>query len=43
LRQLVEQAAITLHVAESYPPERASETHRRLEAGGTWGRLVIRL
>ncbi len=41
LRQLVESGAITLRVAATYPPERASEAHRRLEAGGTRGRLVI--
>jgi hypothetical protein len=28
-------------VAELYPPERAADTHRQLEAGGTRGRLVI--
>ena len=32
---------LTLRVADTYPPEQASETHRRLEAGGTRGRLVI--
>src|SRR5215468_8995952 len=41
LRQLVESGAITLRVAATYPPERAGEAHRRLEAGGTRGRLVI--
>jgi len=41
LRQLVESGAITLRVADTYPPERAGEAHRRLEAGGTRGRLVI--
>ncbi len=41
LRQLVESGALTLRVAATYPPERASEAHRRLEAGGTRGRLVI--
>ena len=41
LRQLVESGAITLRVADTYPPERAAEAHRRLEAGGTRGRLVI--
>ena len=41
LRQLVEAGAVTLRVAETYPPERAGEAHRRLEAGGTRGRLVI--
>lgn len=42
LRQQVEAGQITLRVAEVYPPERAAEAHRRLEAGGTRGRLVIR-
>lgn len=41
LRQQVEAGAITLRVAEVYPPERAADAHRRLEAGGTRGRLVI--
>jgi len=41
LRQLAESGAITLRVADAYPPERAGEAHRRLEAGGTRGRLVI--
>lgn len=41
LRQLVEDGVITLRVADSYPAERASEAHRRLEAGGTRGRLVL--
>ena len=41
LRQLVETGAVTLRVAGVYPPERAGEAHRRLEAGGTRGRLVI--
>ena len=41
LRQLVESGALTLRVADTYPPERAGDAHRRLEAGGTRGRLVI--
>ncbi len=41
LRQQVEAGEITLRVAEVYPPERGAEAHRRLEAGGTRGRLVI--
>jgi NADPH:quinone reductase-like Zn-dependent oxidoreductase len=41
LRQLAEAGTLTLRVAETYPPERAGEAHRRLEAGGTRGRLVI--
>ena len=42
LRRQVEARELTLRVAEVYPPERAAEAHRRLEAGGTRGRLVIR-
>lgn len=41
LRRMVEEGKITLRVAQTYPPERAAEAHRRLEAGGTRGRLVI--
>lgn len=41
LRQMVEDGAITLRVGGTYPCERAAEAHRRLEAGGTRGRLVL--
>jgi NADPH:quinone reductase-like Zn-dependent oxidoreductase len=41
LRQQVEDGVLTLRVAEVYPPEKAADAHRRLEAGGTRGRLVI--
>jgi NADPH:quinone reductase-like Zn-dependent oxidoreductase len=41
LRQQVEEGVITLRVAETYPPEKTAEAHRRFEAGGTRGRLVI--
>ena len=41
LRQLAEDGAITLRVADTFAPEQAPEAHRRLEAGGTRGRLVI--
>jgi len=41
LRQQAEAGILTLRVADTYPPERAWEAHRRLEAGGTRGRLVI--
>jgi len=41
LRQQVEAGEITLRVAEVYPLQRAADAHRRLEAGGTRGRLVI--
>jgi NADPH:quinone reductase-like Zn-dependent oxidoreductase len=41
LRHLVESGAMTLRVADTYPPERAGDAHRRLETGGMRGRLVI--
>jgi NADPH:quinone reductase len=41
LRGLVDSGAVTLRVADTYAPERASDAHARLEAGGTRGRLVI--
>src|SRR3990172_2399475 len=41
LGHLVAQGKLTLRVAETFPPERAAEAHRRLEAGGVRGRLLI--
>lgn len=41
LRQLADEGVITLRVAEVVPAERAAEAHRRLEAGGIRGRLVL--
>jgi D-arabinose 1-dehydrogenase-like Zn-dependent alcohol dehydrogenase len=44
LRALVRRAAdgqLTLRVAETFAPERAGDAHRRLEAGGVRGRLLI--
>lgn len=41
LARQVEEGILTLRVAATYPPERAADAHRRLEAGGTRGRLVI--
>lgn len=41
LRRQAEAGVISLRVAQTYPPERAADAHRRLEAGGTRGRLVI--
>jgi len=41
LRQQVEAGDIMLRVADIYSPEQAAEAHRRLEAGGTRGRLII--
>lgn len=43
LRQLVEDGAVTLRVARTFPAEEAGEAHRLLEAGGVRGRLVIEL
>lgn len=44
LRELSRQAGageLTLRVAGSYPAEEAAQAHRRLEAGGVRGRLLI--
>ena len=41
MRQQVEAGLVTLRVAATFPPEQASEAHRRLEAKGTRGRMVI--
>lgn len=41
LRQLADDGVLSMRVADVYPPEQAPETHRRLEAGGVRGRLVI--
>jgi NADPH:quinone reductase len=41
LVDLVSQGVLTLRIAEVLPPERAAEAHRRLEAGGVRGRLVL--
>jgi NADPH:quinone reductase len=41
LRQSVEDGKLTLRVAGTVPKEDAAEAHRRLEAGGVRGRLVI--
>ena len=43
LRQQVEDGAVTLRVAGTFPADEAGEAHRLLEAGGTRGRLVIEL
>jgi NADPH2:quinone reductase len=43
LRQLVEDGAVTLRVAGTFPMAQAPEAHRRLEAGGSRGRFVIEL
>jgi NADPH:quinone reductase len=41
LRDLAENGALTLRVADTLPAERAADAHRRLEAGGLRGRLVL--
>jgi NADPH:quinone reductase-like Zn-dependent oxidoreductase len=43
LRRQVEDGTLTLRMVATYPMERASEAHRRLESGGTRGRLVIEI
>jgi NADPH:quinone reductase-like Zn-dependent oxidoreductase len=37
----VEDGTLTLRVAATFPPAEASAAHRRLEAKGTRGRLVL--
>jgi NADPH2:quinone reductase len=41
LREQVEKGELTLRVAHTYPAADAAEAHRRLEAGGVRGRLVL--
>jgi len=41
LRQQAEEGILTLRVADSVTIENASEAHKRLEAGGTRGRMII--
>ena len=41
LRQLVEDGALTLRVAKTFPAEQGAEAHRMLEGGGVRGRVVI--
>ena len=41
LRQQVDDGQVTLRVADIIPMEKAADAHRRLEAGGVRGRLVI--
>jgi NADPH:quinone reductase-like Zn-dependent oxidoreductase len=40
--QQVADGKLTLRVAETFPPERAAEAHKKLSAGGVRGRLLIR-
>ena len=41
LRQLAEDGVLTLRVADVLPMDQAVEAHRRLEAGGVRGRIVL--
>ena len=41
LGDLVAQGKLTLRVAGTFPPERTSEAHEKLAAGGVRGRLVV--
>ena len=41
LGRLAGEGVLTLRVAETFAPERAADAHRRLEAGGVRGRLLI--
>ena len=41
LRRQVEDGAVTLRVARTFPAEQAAEAHRALAAGGVRGRLVL--
>jgi len=41
LRAAVEAGQVTLRVAQTFPAADAAESHRRLEAGGVRGRLVL--
>ncbi len=41
LRELAENGVLTLRVADVLPADQATEAHRRLEAGGVRGRLVL--
>jgi len=41
LGRLVTERRLSLRVAETFPPERAADAQRKLDAGGTRGRLLI--
>src|SRR5215207_377576 len=41
LRQQAEDGVLTLRVARAFPADQAGEAHRKLEAGGVRGRLVL--
>ncbi|MBK1704072.1 zinc-dependent alcohol dehydrogenase family protein [Halochromatium glycolicum] len=39
--ELFDDGKLTIHVAETFPLEQAAAAHRRLEAGGATGKLVL--
>ena len=41
LRDQAEAGTLTMRVAEVLPADQAAEAHRRLEAGGVRGRIVL--
>jgi NADPH:quinone reductase len=41
LRELASSGRLQLRVADTYPPERAADAHRAMDAGGLRGRAVI--
>jgi NADPH:quinone reductase-like Zn-dependent oxidoreductase len=41
LGRQVEQGKLTLRVQETFPAERAADAHKKMEAGGIRGRLVV--
>jgi NADPH:quinone reductase-like Zn-dependent oxidoreductase len=41
LVSLVDKGELTLRVAETFPLDRAADAHRRFEAGGVRGRLIL--
>jgi len=41
--ELFDAGKLRIHVAESFPLEQAAAAHRRLEAGGAVGKLVLRM
>jgi NADPH:quinone reductase-like Zn-dependent oxidoreductase len=41
LRELAAQGVLAMRVAETFPPERAADAHRLMDAGGLRGRAVI--
>jgi NADPH:quinone reductase-like Zn-dependent oxidoreductase len=41
LSDLAARGALTLRVAATFPPERAGDAHRLMDAGGLRGRAVI--